>query len=565
VIHDLRRAFGGPPARRIPAGILASTLVVLVVVGATLLPKGVPVVPPPATPAGSVSQPTTEPVATPIVPNANRVAWLQKGADGSISLVFADIDHACPDADPACAPLVDSSPAPLALAGPPKAVVLSPGSDQLAVVGSDSETAGSVLVVDVPAPKPSPGPSSTPGVSAPPATPPASATPSAFPTVGPGASASPAPGTVRAIISGVTVVGSVAYSDDGRWLAFSARPRDGSAGPDLYVWHVGDVQATRLTADGETFFAGWFGNRILASGIVADEPSDGASPDPGATETPAAEASGEPSSTPQESTGASEVPASPPSPESSPSGLPVEAHPYSFLLDPATGARTAFSQPDVWLPSIDPTGRFVTYWSGTVMPVGPAADGPFTFGLVLAWGPASGHLVLDGWSAPLAELPTPSPSEDASPVGGSPAVTSPAVGPESPTVGPESPSPAPTIGPAGTPIELAAGPIADFDARFDGEGTRLAVWVLDSPDSSAGRLWLLALDPDAGAVDRDLHPMDPPGVQALRGFTIGTGRLAWATPAGQDGQPSTVQVLAWKGDEFGQVKSVPGGNPQIVR
>ena len=47
--------------------------------------------------------------------------------------------------------------------------------------------------------------------------------------------------TNLAIVSGVKVVGeSAAYSPDGAWFAFTARPSDGSAGPDIYVWRVGD-------------------------------------------------------------------------------------------------------------------------------------------------------------------------------------------------------------------------------------------------------------------------------------------------------------------------------------
>ena len=49
-----------------------------------------------------------------------------------------------------------------------------------------------------------------------------------------------------AIISGVKVVGqSAAYSPDGAWFAFTARPSDGSDGPDIYVWRVGDQLAQR--------------------------------------------------------------------------------------------------------------------------------------------------------------------------------------------------------------------------------------------------------------------------------------------------------------------------------
>ena len=38
---------------------------------------------------------------------------------------------------------------------------------------------------------------------------------------------------------------SAAYSPDGAWFAFTARPSDGSAGPDIYVWRVGDQLAER--------------------------------------------------------------------------------------------------------------------------------------------------------------------------------------------------------------------------------------------------------------------------------------------------------------------------------
>jgi cellulose synthase/poly-beta-1,6-N-acetylglucosamine synthase-like glycosyltransferase len=45
----------------------------------------------------------------------------------------------------------------------------------------------------------------------------------------------------RDLWPGVKVVGqSAAYSPDGAWFAFTARPTDGSEGPDIYVWRVGD-------------------------------------------------------------------------------------------------------------------------------------------------------------------------------------------------------------------------------------------------------------------------------------------------------------------------------------
>ena len=85
-------------------------------------------------------------------------------------------------------------------------------------------------------------PSATPEV-----TPPASVEPSVEPTpeATPILTPEPTLSANLAIISGVKVVGqSAAYSPDGAWFAFTARPSDGSEGPDIYVWRVGDQLAT---------------------------------------------------------------------------------------------------------------------------------------------------------------------------------------------------------------------------------------------------------------------------------------------------------------------------------
>jgi hypothetical protein len=63
--------------------------------------------------------------------------------------------------------------------------------------------------------------------------------------------------------------------------------------------------------------------------------------------------------------------------------------------------------------------------------------------------------------------------------------------------------------------------------------------------------------------------LDPQGIlldqqTALPGFSIGDGRLAWATPPGQGGQDSQVQVLAWTGASAGRIESVPGPGPGPV-
>jgi hypothetical protein len=56
-----------------------------------------------------------------------------------------------------------------------------------------------------------------------------------------------------------------------------------------------------------------------------------------------------------------------------------------------------------------------------------------------------------------------------------------------------------------------------------------------------------------------------PGVPALRRVSIDTGRLAWVSPSGQDGQESSVQVLGWSGDEFGEMRGLPGKQMYLVR
>ena len=102
-----------------------------------------------------------------------------------------------------------------------------------------------------------------------------------------------------------------------------------------------------------------------------------------------------------------------------------------------------------------------------------------------------------------------------------------------------------------------------FDAWFDPTGTRLAIWTADPSDPKVGKLRLVVLNPGTGAVDPALDPL--PGVAALRGVSINAGRLAWVTPPGQDGEGSHVQILAWSGDDFGQVRTIQGERVVVVR
>jgi hypothetical protein len=498
-----------PRRARLPLGAMAGVLVAIVVLATSLAPRGIPLSPGATGSAVAIASVPAGPTPIPVI--TATLGWLEPNTDGSYQLTLADVDQVCPDLTSGCAPLQNTQTT-LKLNAKPQSIVSSPGNHEVVVVGgSGGSDAGTVRVVPVPSgPAPSGVPTTAPTVvpSASPIDSPAASpggSPEATPVGSPGTSPEPTPQGQQSIADGVTVVGETAYSPDGSWLAFSARPIDSSTGPDLYLWKVGDAKAHPVTSDHATFFSGWFGNRILASRVVT-----------AATGAPIASATPSPSPTPAA--------------VGSPT-IPVESHPVSFLLDPATSVSQDLATPDVWLPSVDPLGRFATYWLGTVVP-----DAAGT-----GWVPATGRLVLDGWTTPLEPGASATPATSAGP----------------------GESPAPRVGPAGTPVDLVVGPISAFDARFDPTGIRLAIWVADSSDPTVGTLQLVVLDWAHRRIAQDLKPL--PSVAALRGFSIDSGRLAWVSPPGQNGNQSVVQVLAWSADTYGQIETRPAGQPFIVR
>jgi hypothetical protein len=286
--------------------------------------------------------------------------------------------------------------------------------------------------------------------------------PQVSPSASPAVTPEPTLAATLAIVSGVKVVGqSAAYSPDGDWFAFSARPSDGSAGPDIYVWRVGDQLAHPLTNDHASVFASWVGRRMLGSRV-----------------TPAA------------------------------TGGALEAH--SFFIDPSSGNQTAVAG-TTWRPTVDPSGQWAVTWDGAVK---RAPDGMTVV-------PAGGKLVLRAFT----------------PAGGVETEGRPAA-------------------------EIADGPFAEFDVRWDETGSWLAVWLADDSDPTIGRLSLLQLDPVSGQLVTP--PGAPHGVTALAGFSIADGRLAWATPPGQSGEGSRVQIVAWTDGAVGAVESGPVENVVVV-
>jgi predicted anti-sigma-YlaC factor YlaD len=574
-----RRTSASPPAPSRPAvGALSALAVVAVVLVATALSGGflgehgialASSHPGDSAPASLRAAPTA------IAVGAGQVRWLGVSDNGAFAYNVANVDAVCPvDRQPDCAPFADGHARPVTLTATPRYVFQSPVDDQAVVVGTDAAGADAVIVVALPTPEPA----VTPAASEPPAsdspapsgataaneltptstpTPPAASTeptasavisllpsssePGTAPTDVLVASASPsvepAPGTAVAIITDVTVVGRGAgYSADGAWFAFSARPADGSTGPDIYVWHVGDPVALPLTRDHASIFASWVGNQLLGSRTMPAEPGSAESPDGGPSEVPAAEPTPTPTSTPAPEASANVEASAPPEPTPAP-----EFAARTFLIDPLTGIETPMLGAD-WQPVVDPTGVFVAAWEGTVR-AGP--DG-------LSMVPATGRLVVHAFQV----LPDPAAGDTPADAPTGSASVEPSDLPSDQPVAPTDASPVPSSAPAVEPQVIAEGPISEFDVRWDSTGTWLAVWIADAADPSIGRLSLLHVDAATGRIDRPTGA--PQDVPALPGFSIGAGRLAWATPPGQGGEGSRIQIVAWtEADAVGAIESVP--------
>jgi hypothetical protein len=308
--------------------------------------------------------------------------------------------------------------------------------------------------------------------------------------------------------------------------------------------------ALAVTADHASVFSSWAGGELVGSrplsvaGVIPAHQSPSASPspseaptgssEPGPTASPTAAPSskpkGKPAASGQPTPAASLSPTVSPTatgtasaPVGSPSPSPVAdsvSQPVSFLIDPLTWMQTPLVRP-AWRPVVDQSGRIAVYWTGGLRR-------ERTTGI---WQPDEGRLVLAAWPS----LVDTTATEQSSP----------------------QPLPSSVVGTA-----APGSRIPDWDARWDPSGTHLAVWVADSPESAVGHLTLLTVDPTTGRADSDRGLLAP--TPAIPGFAIADGRLAWATPPGQDGQGSSLQVLAWTGNERGRVETTPLDGPEPV-
>ncbi len=526
-----RQAAGWTPFGAI--GAVVATFVVAFLVGSQLVgPASVPQIAIASPPASGAPTGAARPIETPITVERSKVAWCSQ-ENGSCEIHQAEIERVCPAGSTSnCAPLDTGAKSIARLSVTPKSIVSSPDKRQVIVVGTKpGTTSTTIYVVPVSGGTPSATPSAAPATATPatatpalPSNPPSSA-PSGQPSTAPASpggsalpSASPFPtGTptatalaILAIASDVVVVGqSAAYSPDGAWFAFSARPVGRLNGPDIYVWHSGDPAAVPLTADHRSVFAGWVGQRIVGSRADLPGGQGPASPGPGSAD---GRAHG-----PRKSPAASVVPAVTATPQTSaaaasPAGGVTAS---SFLIDPATHARTNLTVP-AWRPIVDPLGRWALYWQGTI-----AADASGE-----RWVMGTGQLMLGSWAA-LAGAET-------------------AAGPQPLVLSPE----------------FSAIEGADWDARWDDTGEHLAVWVGERDEPSIGHLNLVTIDSATGQPDPAERRLV--GRPALVGFSLADGHLAWATPPGQDGQGSQLQVYAWSGPDAGQTQSQPATGSDTV-
>ena len=350
---------------------------------------------------------------------------------------------------PGASPTPRTAPASASVTGPPAATTSPSPASTGAAASASPGTTGSAAGGTEPPPGGSagPSPSATAGSPPPTATPTVAATLEA--TLPPG---SALPADARPILRDVLAAGAPpAWSADGQVLAFSAMPADASHGPDIYTWRPGDREALRITDDHSTYFGSWAGSRIVASRTVAGRGSSTAL-----------------------------------------SARDLEA----VVIDPASREVRPVRDAAMWLPSVDPTSRWVVYWHGRLERDGATVR------------PVAGRLVIADWRSL-------DPFETAPDDAGSPS----------------SPR-AVAVASGGAPVE--------WQLRWSDDGRAYGVWTPDSRGAATGRLVVVAVGDETS--DQDTVLLGP--TASTRAFTLGEDRVAWVAP-GTGGKAGELRVGTW--------------------
>jgi hypothetical protein len=521
-----RRGAAPRRSQRVPLGALSGLAVVAVVVGVSTMSSGLftgaaPTdqdseaarAPDSAAPLGAADggsgEVTAEAAPTPIAVGAGQVKWVDLVGDGSLAYNAADVDEVCPaELQEGCATVADDAAGRLSLAAAPEAIIATPNERQAIVVSRDASGAQQLLVVDLPPPTDateaaSPDPAPTDVVAQSPA-------PSSDPGGTPDPAASAAPSDDPAATS---TPASPEPSAD----ALTSPSPDPLASPDPAESPAVSPEASlaaRLPIASDIEIVGqsaafsddgeWF---AFTARAVGDE---------GGSNVYLWKV-GEDDVQPLTSDGlssfaswsgdqvvVSRVEGMGDTSVGQGEDDPFEAIGSTVTIDPSAGTEIPTSSS--WRPAVDPTQTRAIVWNGTLR---GNYDGE--------WHPAEGRLELQSW---------PDPSD-------------------------------------GTSQVVAEGAMGDFDIRWDDEGEWFAVWIAEVSDPTIGRLSLLRIDPATGELVRPAGA--PTDVPALPGFSIGDGRLAWATPPGQGGEGSRVLIVAWKGDGVGSIETAPGEALVVIR
>ncbi len=224
-----------------------------------------------------------------ISPAKDRLVVVQRGATGADGVYVVPVRNAGtamatarPTGQPATAAPATTAPAttaPATTAPATTAPSTSVPSDGPAGSGDPDPSSATLspaptATADVPiaTTEPSGTPGSDPS-SEPQATPKATPQPTPEPTAAVAVTPAPDGGDAIQIAKDVVVVGGIAaYSADGSHFAFTARPADGSVGPDVFVWNTSEPIAHAVTTDHRSIFAGWEGKDLLVSRMVDGTP-----------------------------------------------------------------------------------------------------------------------------------------------------------------------------------------------------------------------------------------------------------------------------------------------------